>query len=387
MAHRQITIFITLMFFSSCPADTARALLSAVTSVTKKPISTVADPNVLDISIGFTLLSGHNNTLTSACFSPDESSVAITSYDGKATVWSTKDGSQLASVKHHSGSIYTSNYNPKGDKLLISSYDGAVSVWNTSTLSMLFEIPNHGHPVYIASFSPDGTMIVTAIKNILYVWNASNGALIYRKQHPMATIYDAHFSPDSNSIALALGNGSAEILNTKDGSLKLTLIGHMRPLIKAVFSNTGSMIATTAWDNTLKVWDAQKGTQLFSTYNSSNVVFNPDFSTNDKKTIAINGTQATVYTINKSTANWSTKDAHSMPIHTAKFSKDGKKIFTIDANTINIWNASTGILQKKLTDKHGNFTNVYLSDTGDKMIVLSADSTAKLWTSLLSALG
>jgi WD40 repeat protein len=68
------------------------------------------------------------------------------------------------------------------------------------------------------------------------------------------------YSPDGQYIAVALSNGTIKVMNTKTGSLILSIIAHTGAVRSVNYSPDGrNMTSTSPEDNTAKVWDAITG--------------------------------------------------------------------------------------------------------------------------------
>jgi len=108
--------------------------------------------------------------------------------------------------------------------------------------------------------------------------------------------------------------------------------GHTNSVNSASFSPDGKKIATTSYDSTVRIWDAESGKKLQKL----------------------------------------TGGARS-----AAFSPDGKKIVTAsDDNTARIWDADSGKELQKLT---GGARSVAFSPDGKKIVTAGYGTTARIW--------
>ncbi|MDZ8082431.1 MAG: TIR domain-containing protein, partial [Nostoc sp. DcaGUA01] len=109
-----------------------------------------------------TQLTGHQDKVNNASFSPDGNRIVTASFDNTARVWDTSTGKLLSSLKGHQSYVYNASFSPDGNRIVTASFDNTARVWDTSTGKLLSSLKGHQSYVYNASFSPDGNRIVTA---------------------------------------------------------------------------------------------------------------------------------------------------------------------------------------------------------------------------------
>jgi WD40 repeat protein/tRNA A-37 threonylcarbamoyl transferase component Bud32 len=77
--------------------------------------------------------------------------------------------------------------------------------------------------------------------------------------------------------SLAVGSGRAALVwELDEAKPRLTLIGHLSEVIGLAFSPDGGLLATTSWDQTLRLWDPRSGRQLLAGPGSSPLQFASD---------------------------------------------------------------------------------------------------------------
>ncbi len=66
------------------------------------------------------------------------------------------------------------------------------------------------------------------------------------------------FSPDGSLLALARGN-EIHLLRCEDWSEIGHLVGHTRPVTCVAFSKSGTLLVSSSWDGTVRLWDPATG--------------------------------------------------------------------------------------------------------------------------------
>jgi WD40 repeat protein/serine/threonine protein kinase len=151
----------------------------------------------------------------------------------------------------------------------------------------------------------------------------------------------------------------------------LTLTGHTGPVTSVTFSPDGKRMASSSYDHTTRVWDAQTGQELFSRKGGgNNVAFSPDgkrLSNGEKVWDAQTGQE--LVTI-KGAGDGVT------------FSPDGKRLATTskdDSNTLKVWDAQTGHDLFTIKGHIDYVIGLAFSPDGKRLASASADHTVKLW--------
>ncbi|MCI0681758.1 MAG: protein kinase [Gemmataceae bacterium] len=153
----------------------------------------------------------HRNIISSAAFSPDGSSLLVSSTDRTARLFAVPSGAPLHSLVH-SGSVYAAAFSPDGRLFATGQEDGQLRVYTLPRGNpRSFRLPLDGEASF-ARFSPDGKYVLAS--------GLTNGrcSIVSAQVHDLAgrrpagaplkpggVILDAQFAPDGQQVALASG--------------------------------------------------------------------------------------------------------------------------------------------------------------------------------------
>jgi WD40 repeat protein len=197
------------------------------------------------------------------------------------------------------------------------------------------------------AFGADGRRVLALVDDdagntVGKIWNADTGETMLTLEHPH--LKSAVFSPDGKRVATTSYDRSAQIWNAETGQIAVVLKGHRGTVEAAAFSPDGGRIATVSGDNTLRIWNSETGVSLIEVpakTNSLRLLQQPYFG----------------------------------------FTADGRFIVVAAYDsTVSVWNAVTGDAVRSMTDHKGILDGLAISPSGDRMVTLAQqDKTAHLW--------
>lgn len=161
-----------------------------------------------------------------------------------------------------------------------------------------------------------------------------------------------------------------------------TLSGHTDRVEGLTYSSDGSRIATSSWDGTVKIWDANSEELLLTipvAKFASCIAFSPDGSrilaSSDDNTAKVWDAYSGSLLI--------TLPDHKGHVNGVSFSPDGSKIATTSwgggKDGIKLWDANTGILIRTISGHKEDNLCVSFSPDGSKILTGGSDNTAKIW--------
>jgi WD40 repeat protein len=236
-----------------------RAMRFAILAMGKSwlaPGSVEAEPELMrgaQTSMQIALLSGHQDAVDSAVFSPDGKRVVTASWDRTARVWDVATGKQIVRFSGHQDLVYSAAFSPDGRRVLTASDDKTARVWDAATGQVIAQLTGHLGPVFSAVFSADGQRVVTASDDkTVRVWDAATGHVIAQLTGHLGPVNSAAFSPDGQRLVTASRDRTARAWDSAIGILLLS--GHKGWVYSAAFSPDGQRVVTASADHTARVW-------------------------------------------------------------------------------------------------------------------------------------
>ena len=232
-----------------------------------------------------------------AMFSPDEREIAIAGL-GQLEVW-TRDGNKLVTVPVGEILIWDVAWSPDGKQLayagnhaalvdratlterrlaghpgrvnrvqfsrdgsrLLTAGDQTARIWDVASATQLAHL-DHPARVIVAIWDRANTRIYTSCSDgKLRIWDASNYAQL--DEIEVGTRYlDLALAPDQRRLALGGHDGTIAIWDLESRTRVVELLGHTGPVTAVVWSSDGALLASSADDQTARVWDPQGGKLL-----------------------------------------------------------------------------------------------------------------------------
>ncbi|KAL9607560.1 MAG: hypothetical protein Q9167_007535, partial [Letrouitia subvulpina] len=163
-------------------------------------------------------------------------------------------------------------------------------------------------------------------------------------------------------------------------SLLQTLEGHTGRVSAVTFSPDGQLLASTSYDNTVRLWDGATGALRGSLEGHTGPVRAVTFSP-DGQLLASASDDNTVRLWDGATgALRGSLEGHTGPVSAVTFSPDGQLLASAsDDNTVRLWDRATGALRGSLEGHTGPVRAVTFSPDGQLLASASYDNTVRLW--------
>jgi WD40 repeat protein len=191
----------------------------------------------------------------------------------------------------------------------------------------------HDCPSARARFSPDGRLIVSgATDGVLRVHRVDNRQLIAILPGHNQPIEELDFSHDGSRLLSASGDRTARIWDAggwldynpgagpREWSSLVTLVGHKAALIDAEFSPDSTLVLTTAYDRTARVWDARTGEGLVTLVGHDGPVLAGEFNPEGTLVATAAGPSARVWAVGQVELPRLQLAAHSAAVRDVEFS-------------------------------------------------------------------
>jgi WD40 repeat protein len=160
----------------------------------------------------------------------------------------------------------------------------------------------------------------------------------------------------------------------------LTLRGHRSGVVSVAYSPDGARIASTSVDNTMKVWDAESGTEI--------ATLRVDTGPGTSLTSSLDGSRIASTSNDSLVKLWDAKSGnqiatfggHRSNVSSMAFSLDGSRIASGSRDgTVKVWDARSGTEVATLRGHKLPVNSVAFSPDGSRIASNSMDQTVKVW--------
>ena len=362
-----------------------------------------------------TTLTGHTKRVNAVAYAPDGDIIVSGSNDGTVRLWDVTTGAHKATLKQASGiasllpwyyvPVNSVAYSPDGSTVAAVSWDGKLRLWDAPTTKRKTTLIGHTGPVDAVVYSPDGKTIATARgrkDNTVRLWDAVTGEIkvtLTGYTHINAVAY----SPDGKTLTTSSGyrNNSLrlQLWDTRTMELKTTFTERTKGyLFSIVYAPDGETItAGDLDDGTVRLWHAKTGKHKSTLkhvnglqpvltdrrYDISSVAYSPDGNTLVTGGGYYKHEEGTVYLWHTRTGKRKTLYEGPDYVSALAYSPDGKTIATGNQKKkIQVWHTVTGAELKSISTGHRTGVEALVYSPDGKTIATTGgyqDNTVQLW--------
>ncbi len=222
---------------------------------------------------------GHTNWTWAADISPDGSLVAsgagplffpasLDDLDATVRVWDAKTGRHVITLHGHENTVDSVQFLPDNRHLLSASWDGTIRRWDLNDGSEVQRYPLPDAQVYMIDLLPNGTQFVSASNDaVIRLWDIESGEVLREYHGHTVSVNGVHVSADGKLMVSASGDWGGEdrtvrLWDVESGELLRTFEGHGHIVNYAKLAPNHEFIISTSWDGTVRMWDTESGEEI-----------------------------------------------------------------------------------------------------------------------------
>lgn len=273
-------------------------------------------------------LRGHTKWITSLSWEPyhlqeqGRPRLASSSKDASVRVWDTVRGTIDFALTRHQNTVSCVKWGGSGN-IYTTSQDKTVKIWDSKTGELVKSLTNHAHWVNHLALSTDFALrtsfyeqlqsipdtdagkrafarerfekavtiggsktekFVTASDDCtMFLWDLGDLSKPKRMTGHQKVVNHVCFSPDGHYIASSGFDNKVKLWLARDGTFVRNFIGHVGPVYQSCFSGDSRLLVTASKDTTLKAWDVKTGKMLEDLPGHKDEVFAVDWSPDGKR--------------------------------------------------------------------------------------------------------
>jgi WD40 repeat protein len=244
-----------------------------------KTIQTRRSLKVWDAASGRLLrsLSGQEGDVESILFSPDGKYV-LSSGLGKPVLWDFASGKLLYQLDAFARAVF----NPNGRAILSGQYvQNIVSSWNLKSGRKDRDLARNVTAKYFA-FSPDGARLFGAYNSRVIVFEGRNPPRLFglHEDPTLMGIMDMKISKSGRMLATGAWNGTLKLWDLRGGSTPWSIQAHAHGIRSISFAKDESLLATSSNDGTIRLWNLRQSDAPLATLIASGetdwIIMTPD---------------------------------------------------------------------------------------------------------------
>ncbi|HBI46096.1 MAG TPA: hypothetical protein DDY78_25060 [Planctomycetales bacterium] len=341
-----------------------------------------------EVSIQFT---GHEGSVNAAALTPDGKKLFTHGSDRTIRVWDTTTGKELRRLDKTPETPCQLVPAPDASSVLtVVGYASSMQCWDVTSGKVRWTARMDKDGFVQAKFLPGGNTVVTGHgSGRLRQWEVSTG----KEQKVVRAIFDGTIShmvlsPDGKTLATSSNqNGMNQKVYLWDAATltpKAVQPGHTQQIVAAAFSPNGRIVATSALDRTVRLWEPRTGRLIRTIETPTNACRSLVFTPDGKTLITANG-----YSVEGEVRFWEVetgKEIRKFKAHPSgrvllAMAPDGKRLFTGGSDDrFRCWDLDAFKQLGEFGDeKPSGVLRMALSPDGSTLATAQMDGVLRIW--------
>lgn len=239
--------------------------------------------------------------VTIVAVSPDSRTLAMGDSKGGVHLFDADSGRETLNIRCHRKAVTALAFSPDNQVLASSSLDKTIQTLNPRMGLKLKTFKGHRRMVHSIAVTPDaGTIVSAGADNSIKVWDMNVGREKKTLEESADKLLTMILSQEGSMVAASVVEVRIDlrrktredirrikIRNTTTGEEIRTLEGHTKDVTALAFHPDRRFLASGGNDNTIRIWDLQKG-DVISVIQQTDDVAGLDFSSDGRWFAALN---------------------------------------------------------------------------------------------------
>ncbi len=335
---------------------------------------------LVEIQTGKTIreLSGAPESIRAFALSSDSSLLAASGDGGAIKLWGTGDGSERLPLVGHDGEVEVLVFHPDGEQIASAGADGTVRVWRLPMAPR--PLSGHSKPIRCIAVSPDGKLAAGGGEDKgLRLWSLPEGAPVRAISGHAAAITAAAFAADSAELASGDEQGEIRLSGVAGGTDRGRIGAHTASVKALCYDPQGNQLFSGSDDGTVKRWQLPlpAATPLSGNAQAVTAVA----VTGDAKRVVTGGADRTVRVFDAEKGSQTLAfSGQSGPVTSLALSPDASTVVSGDATgMLKLWASADGADQHAIEAHDGRIAAVAFSSDSQQIASAGADGMVRVW--------
>jgi periodic tryptophan protein 2 len=209
----------------------------------------------------------HFNDMNCMCYSPDGHVIATGGDDGKVKLWDTSSGFCFATFNEHSAAVTAVCITSNGKVVVSASLDGTVRAFDLQRYRN-FRTMVSPRPVQFTSLAVDvsGEVISAGSHDTfeIFIWSLKTGRLLEILSGHEGPVSSLSFSPTLSVLASSSWDKTVKLWDVFENKGNVETFTFLSDVQALTYSPDGTQLAVSTLDGVISLWDVSSSSQVGS---------------------------------------------------------------------------------------------------------------------------